>query len=316
MHPAAWQPNAPHDAAWRGVRVLQRGWLSSNNVLLHDDDGTAVLVDTGHVVHAAQTLALLRHALGDARLARIVNTHLHSDHCGGNAQVQRAFGARITVPVGSWRAARDWDDDALSYRATGQRCERFAPDDAVAPGDEIAVGGRRWQVHAAPGHDPDSVVLFDAAERVLISADALWEHGFGVVFPELDGGDGFDDAAAVLETIEALAPRWVVPGHGAPFADVSGALRRARERLAAFRADPDRHSRHALKVLVKYHLMEQRSEPLADCVAWFAAVPLCRAVWQRLGEPHGTPARHAEHVLRELVLGGALALDGDVLRDV
>ena len=45
------------------VRVLERGWLSSNNVLLFDDDGQATIVDTGYVTHRDQTVALVRHAL-------------------------------------------------------------------------------------------------------------------------------------------------------------------------------------------------------------------------------------------------------------
>ena len=67
------------------MRVFERGWLSSNNVLLFDDDSSATLVDTGYVSHRTQTLALVQSALGGRKLTRILNTHLHSDHCGGNA---------------------------------------------------------------------------------------------------------------------------------------------------------------------------------------------------------------------------------------
>ena len=37
-----------------GLTVFERGWLSSNNVLLHDVDG-ATLIDSGHARHADQT---------------------------------------------------------------------------------------------------------------------------------------------------------------------------------------------------------------------------------------------------------------------
>src|SRR5690606_6700204 len=79
---------SPVHAALNGLTVLERGWLSSNNVLIHAAPGEpgAVLVDSGHVVHAEQTVALVRHALRAGEpLVRVVNTHLHSDHCGGNA---------------------------------------------------------------------------------------------------------------------------------------------------------------------------------------------------------------------------------------
>jgi len=238
---------SPTLRALDGITVLERGWLSSNNILIHAarDDAGAVLVDASHVNHAAQTVALVRYALADAPLARIVNTHLHSDHCGGNASLQRAFGAPVFVPPGSADAVRSWDETRLSYAATGQRCERFDVAGTLEPGTWFNAGDRRWDVLAAPGHDPDSVMLLDATHGVLISADALWENGFGVVFPEVVGEPGFDDVGRVLDLIERLPVSVVIPGHGAPFTDAAAALTRARWRLAGFQADPVRHARHA-----------------------------------------------------------------------
>lgn len=308
---------APIAAALAGLTVLERGWLSSNNVVLHGTPGEgAVLVDSGHCSHQAQTVALVRHALAGEQLARLVNTHLHSDHCGGNAALQAAFGMPIDIPPGQWQAVRDWDDEALSYRPTGQRCERFVPDAQLSPGDTLRRGDRRWEVLAAPGHDPDSVMLFDADHGVLISADALWEHGFGLVFPELDGVDAYDDVAAVLDLIERLPVQWVLPGHGAPFQDVPAALARARSRLAGFRADPARHDRHAAKVLLKFHLLEERSQALADLRAWFAATPLMRGLWQRMGRPAGTIEDWCESLVVELTGQGVLAMRDGVVQDL
>ena len=42
-------------------------------------------------------------------------------------------------------------------------------------------------------------MLFDRQGGVLMSGDALWEDGFGVVFPELDGTTAFADVGAVLD---------------------------------------------------------------------------------------------------------------------
>ncbi|MDP1692814.1 MAG: MBL fold metallo-hydrolase [Burkholderiaceae bacterium] len=294
------------DPALHGLTILERGWLSSNDVLLHGQDSGAWLVDSSHVLHGAQTVALLRQTLRGAPLRGIVNTHLHSDHCGGNAAVQRAFGCTITVPPGQWAAVQAWDEDALSYRLTGQRCERFVADACLQPGQTLEVGGRRWWALAAPGHDPHSIVLFDDREGVLISADALWENGFGIVFPELEGEAAFDDVAQTLELIDTLDARWVIPGHGAPFTDAAGALQRARRRLDGFRADPARHSRHAIKVLIKYHLLEEQQQPWSDFLAWFTEVEMCRAIWDALGHPKGTMPAFAEHLVAELVASGAL----------
>ncbi len=298
-----------------GLRVFERGWLSSNNILLDDGDG-ATLVDSGHCVHAPQTVALLQQALGTRPLRRLINTHLHSDHCGGNAALQRAWPRlQVWVPSGSWRAVQDWDEQALSYAPTGQRCERFSAQGTIRAGQVLRIGARDWQVLAAPGHDPQSVMLFDAAHGALISADALWQHGFGVVFPELEGESAFDDVQQVLDLIESLPVRCVIPGHGAAFSDVAGALQRARARLAGFRADPPRHLRHAAKVLLKYHLMEVRAQPRAELQDWLRQTPLLRSVWAGLGRPQGAFDAWCGQLLQELLASGNLVLRDDVVHD-
>jgi glyoxylase-like metal-dependent hydrolase (beta-lactamase superfamily II) len=298
------------------LQVFERGWLSSNNVLLRGEPGEgAVLIDASHSLHAAQTVAIMHAALGPEPLHRIVNTHLHSDHCGGNAALQRAFNCRIAIPPGLASAAAAWDAEALSHGSTGQTCERFVHDEILAPGAVLEVGGMRWQALAAPGHDPHSLMLFDDEAGVLISADALWRNGFGVVFPELDGEPGFDDVAAVLDLIERLAPRRVIPGHGEPFEDVADALARARRRLAGFHADPARHLQHGARVLVKYHLMEVRAQDALALRTWVDSTPLLHTVWQRLGEPEGSVAAWTERVVQALVDNGALARRDGVVHD-
>ncbi len=304
--------------ALAGLTVLERGWLSSNNILIHaaGDEAGAVLVDSSHVNHAEQTVALVRHALHGQRLDRVVNTHLHSDHCGGNAALRRAFDMPVIVPPGLADAVREWDAARLTHDSTGQRCARFEAAGTLAPGDEFSAGGRRWQVLPAPGHDPHSVMLFDPAQGVLLSADALWENGFGVVFPEIAGEPGFDDVGAVLDAIGRLPVRMVVPGHGAPFSGVAAALARARSRLAGFQAEPARHARHAVKVLVKYHVMEERSMPFDALLRWAAATPMLGQLWQRHGaHDSDSPAAWCEGYVHELVAGGALALHDGVVSD-
>jgi len=299
-----------------GLTVLQRGWLSSNNVLIHPAPGEAgaVLVDASHVNHAEQTCALVAHALDGQRLTRLVNTHLHSDHCGGNAALKAAHGMPISVAPGMLPVVKAWDQQRLTHDRSGQRCAPFLADDELRLDQALRAGGRDWEVIAAPGHDPDSVMLFDRVHGVLISADALWENGFGVVFPEVEGEPGFDDVRRVLELIATLPVRVVIPGHGAPFTDVAGALARAHSRLASFQADPARHARHALRVLVKYHMMEEQSQPLDALRDWASATPLLQALWDRYGRPTGTTVRDwAAGLIQEMVAGGVLRLEGPLV---
>ncbi|HJV62724.1 MAG TPA: MBL fold metallo-hydrolase [Albitalea sp.] len=280
-----------------GITVLERGWLSSNNVLIHGDENHgAEVVDTGYWIHAEQTVALLRHALRGEPLVRVLNTHLHSDHCGGNSAVQASFGCPIDVPAGEAQAVDAWDEDALTYKATGQHCPRFGRTGLLTAPSEIRVGRWRWQVLSSPGHDPRSVALYQPEMALLLSADALWQNGFGVVFPELEGESAFEDVAGTLDSFARLPVRWVVPGHGAPFCDAAAAIARARRRLDSFVADPARHALHAAKVLIKFRLLETQAETWASLRQWLAGARYFDVVRRRYFEK-----MVAEDWLQELI---------------
>ena len=298
-----------------GVQVFERGWLSSNNILL-TDAGSTTLVDSGYVTHSAQTLALVEQALGTRPLDRLVNTHLHSDHCGGNAALQQHYPALETlIPPGMADDVQAWRGDALSYEPTGQNCPPFQFSGLLHPGSVHRWAGTDWQVHAAPGHDPHSVILFAPEHRLLISADALWQNGFGVVFPELLGIAAFAEVADSLDLIERLNPALVIPGHGAPFADVAQALAFARQKLEAFAQTPEKHGRYGAKVLLKFKLLEYGSVAKTDFKSWALSVPYMGNLHARYGQGLDR-ATWLDMMLAELQRSGALHDDGAHLHDV
>lgn len=296
-----------------GVTVFERGWLSANNVLFMGGDDAA-LVDTGYASHSAQTLSLVERALAGRPLGRVMNTHLHSDHCGGNAALQAAYPmARTLIPPGQAEQVRNWDPVALTYEPTGQTCPRFRVDGLLRPGDELMLANRKWQVHASPGHDPHSVILFEPGSRTLLSADSLWQNGFGVVFPELEGVAAFAEVAATLDRIEQLDPLVVIPGHGPVFAgqaNVAAALARARSRLAGFVQDPTRHALHAAKVLLKFRLLEVQRTPIVELIDWACKTRYFSMVAERyFGNPE--LARWTRELVDELVRSRAAQLEGE-----
>lgn len=293
------------------LRFIQRDWLSCNQLVLLEADG-ATLIDSGYVKNAAETVGLVGAILAGSGtpLARVINTHLHSDHCGGNAALAAAFGCDLVIPESSAAAVAAWDEEALTYRATGQRCARFVATGTIAPGETFRAANVEWIAHAAPGHDPESLIFHCPELGVLVSADALWEHGFGVIFPELAGESGFAEQHAVLELIESLAPRIVVPGHGSTFTDAAGAIARARSRLAAMVSDPVRHARSALKVLVKYRLLDQEREAEATLIAELSGASVMVAAAGLLGID---PAAALVRTIDELVAQGQLRREGDWL---
>jgi len=295
-----------------GVHVFERGWLSSNNILFMDGE-ESLLVDSGYCTHSAQTLSLVEAALGGRSLGFLVNTHLHSDHCGGNAALQGRYpDMKTLIPPGHAQQVAQWDPVALTYQPTGQLCPRFGFDQTLQPGTQVRFGANDWQVHAASGHDPHSLVFFEPTERVLISADALWENGFGVVFPELEGVDAFPDVAATLDMIERLAPKTVIPGHGRVFAYTPEVLARARQRLDAFVSNPVKHAHHAAKVLLKFKLLETQRQSFDGLTQWAVSTPYFMLLNERFFG--NVPVRPwIEQLCQELVSAGVARREGAYL---
>jgi glyoxylase-like metal-dependent hydrolase (beta-lactamase superfamily II) len=293
-----------------GIQVLERGWLSSNNIVFHDPERPTV-VDTGYGSHSAQTLALIQAALQGQPLQRIINTHLHSDHAGGNAVLQAHYGCETLIPPGQRDAVDAWDEERLSYRATGQQCERFRYDGVLTIGEPIRLGAHDWLVLPAGGHDHDMVMLWCDALGILISADALWEKGFGVIFSELVGEPGFAQQQATLDLISQLSPRLVIPGHGAPFTQVKAALDNAHARISWLAADPKRNADNAIKALLAFKLMAEQRLAVSDIAALIRNSPIFSTV-VHTHYPQD-PDLLSQLFAAQLVKVGAAARDGEHL---
>ena len=272
------------------IQVLERGWLSSNNILLFDGRH-ATLVDAGYVGHSAQTLALVKSALvgrrgGDnlsPQLTRLINTHSHSDHIGGNATLKQAFDCDILIPAGIERMVAEWDAEALLLEPACQRADRFAHDGVINNNDVLEMGGLTWQALPAPGHDMAALVFYCPEKRVLISGDALWEDGFGIIFGELMGkNDALPATRTTLEMLARLAIDIVIPGHGAPFTDVDAAMTRAFQRLAAFENDSARMGRNAVRACFTFNLLDMQRLKEDELPTYLQSVPFFATVNQRV----------------------------------
>ena len=298
-----------------GIEVYERGWLSANNILHFGEQDTS-LVDSGYWSHQNLTLDLVRLSLqrhGMKALNKLINTHLHSDHCGGNAALAKTFDCQVYIPFAEQAAVSNWDSALLSYENLGQECPRFTYQGLLIPGDEILLGRYNWQILAAPGHDPHSVMLYQADYRILISGDALWEDGFGAIFPEIWGEPGFEEVAQTLDLIETLAIDCVIPGHGAPFSDVTKALATARSRLDYLASDPSRNTRQSAKVLLKYRLLEWRNRNILDVRNWIASTPALIGAAKMLNMEM---SEFAQWLPMALVKSGVAKIEGDQLIDI
>ena len=298
-----------------GLQFFERGWLSANNILFTDAE-SATLIDSGYVTHQEQTVALTAHALHGRKLDRLVNTHLHSDHCGGNAVLQSHYpDLKTFIPPGEAAAVAVWNEPALSYEPTGQQCPRFKFDGLLQSGQSLRLANLDWHVMAAPGHDPHSVILFEPSHKVLISADALWANGFGVVFPELEGISAFQEVAVTLDLIESLQPEWIIPGHGPIFQNVDVALVNARKKLDGFVNNPEKHARYGAKVLLKYKLLELHQVQKSDFMKWATDIRYINAL-HTMHASHMRVDEWVEELLQDLERSKALAFKESMIVNV
>jgi len=293
------------------IRVVVRGWLNSNQVVLRAP-GENVVVDSGYSSHREKTLELLAAALDREPLERLVNTHCHTDHIGGNAAIASVYGCRVTIPEGEVKNVEPWTPQSVWMREFDQRADPFRFDDTIAAGAAFAGGGFEWKAHAAPGHDMDALVFFEPSNRILISGDALWRDGMGLVWP-VEGANPFIEAAReTLAAIERLGPAIVIPGHGEPFSEVAAAIAGVRSRLEALAADPARNARHVAKVLFVFALLERGSMRAEEVPAYLASVPC-------YGELSGRflglePPALADLILGDLARAGALSVRDGIVR--
>ncbi len=182
------------------VRVLHHGWIirdgprvvdASSSVTLIEEDDRCFLVDTGASTDSRALIrALLENGLCPEDINDVVNTHLHTDHCGCNDLFTNArFHAHESEspPMGTIRLTGDVD---------------------LSP--HIRV------VHT-PGHTRGCVSVFvESDTRYAICGDALpTEANYLSWGPP---GIHFDRSLALASM--GLIVGWaktVVPGHDKPF---------------------------------------------------------------------------------------------------
>ena len=303
-----------------GICVIERGWLNCNQVVLSSNEENT-LIDSGYGRHAAATLAIVESALPGVRkkLDRLINTHCHSDHMGGNAALKAHYGCRITIPAGEAKHVRPWTTESCGSKMMDHYVESFDFDDTIAPGDKFVAGGFTWQAYAAPGHDMDALMFYCEELSALITGDALWHirhGGMGLVWPHVDhetGRNAFIDAALqTMDQIEQLNPRIVIPGHGAPFDEVPMSINGVRNRLNVFADNPEKNARHVVKALLVFALLDKQSMRLSELPGYLAGVPILHELNAQF--LHLTHDELATRVVNELTAAGAISIADGAMR--
>jgi len=197
------------DGVWAYVQP-GGGWFVNNVGVLDGPDGLT-LVDTCATERRTRALVEAVHAAVGRPAVRVVNTHHHGDHTYGNHLV----GAATIVAHESVRAA-------LERWGTPPRPHFWAPvewgDIRLTPptvtfADRVVLRlgrDRAEVVHVGtPAHTSGDAVVWLPDERILFAGDLV----FNGVTPLVAHGS-VEGTLEVLDRLESLGPRVVVPGHG------------------------------------------------------------------------------------------------------
>lgn len=148
----------------------------------------------------------------------LILTHHHPDHHFGSI-IFRRQGASVMAHPDRRVLASEAGEDALVadwVRVVGLDAMRgfeFAntPDRPVRGTDTLGLGGRTLVIsHPGAAHSAGDLVVWLPRERILFAGDLLVEDGVTML---VDGGSSA--LLQALDSIDALRPLEVVPGHGA-----------------------------------------------------------------------------------------------------
>jgi glyoxylase-like metal-dependent hydrolase (beta-lactamase superfamily II) len=202
-------------------------------------DGVVVIDALASPRQGEQLLRTIRRVTGRP-IVWLVLTHHHPDHHFGAVVLRRA-GARVIAHPDKRALASEGGEDALIadwVRVVGLDAMRgfeFAdtPDRPVRMSDTLRLGGKTIVVtHPGPGHSPGDLLVWLPEEGVLFAGDILVEDGVSMV---VDGNSS--QLLRVLDTVDGLAARVIVPGHGAIPARPPALVRTTRDYLTALQTE-------------------------------------------------------------------------------
>jgi len=156
-------PSCPSCAEWNQPQAPFRVFGNTYYVGPHGLSSILITSETGHVLidgglpESAKLIARNIRELGfrieDVKV--IVNSHVHFDHAGGIAELQRMSGARVM--------ASEWSAEVMRKGGVGRGDPQYGAVRGIAPidnvhelrdGDTVRVGTIVLTAHLTPGHTP------------------------------------------------------------------------------------------------------------------------------------------------------------------
>lgn len=169
-----------------GIKSFVNNPFQENTYVVWDvASREAAIVDCGALFDGEKAKVADYVADNGLKVVRLLNTHLHLDHCFGNHWAAETYGVKPEAHA----------EDAPFVARFGEQLAAFGmPMDVeaepiggyVADGDVVRVGGVELQVLHTPGHTPGGVCFYCKAEGFVLTGDTLFNGSVGRA--DLEGG--------------------------------------------------------------------------------------------------------------------------------
>jgi len=195
------------------IQIFEFNPFQENTIVIYDETGEAVIIDPG--CYEADEVKTLDHFIESKKLTvkYLLNTHCHIDHVLGNDHVKEKYKVPFLIHEVDLQVLQAVKSYASNYGFSKYR--EVLPDAFVKEHDLIKFGNTELSVLFVPGHSPGHVAFYNAAQKMLVGGDVLFQRSIGRT--DLPGGNFETLIKSIHQKLFTLPGEVVVyPGHGDP----------------------------------------------------------------------------------------------------
>lgn len=205
-------------------KIYQINAVIGANSYLIESDGGLIVVDTGLPLNADRIISFIKSKGRKPNdLKYIILTHADIDHAGSAGDLRAKTGAKVAI---HWKEFGILAGDKPARKMNGAVETVAKPALRLVKMDPVRADIWLWhgrnfgqfKVLKAPGHSPGSICLYDKADSILFSGDALLCDIVGnIIGPIAVFATRHKKAKRTAKKLKALNFKALYPGHGKPW---------------------------------------------------------------------------------------------------
>lgn len=195
------------------IKQIQNNPFQENTYVVWDEATMeAAIVDCGALFPQEEERIEAFVNDNNLKVKYILNTHLHLDHCFGNAWAAERYGILPMAHEDDETLLARMGEQArmfgLPFEVKTEKLGGYLKDD-----DVLMLGENEIKVIHTPGHSRGGLCFYIPSAGWLISGDSLFEGSIGRT--DLEGGSYATLIKSITERLMTLPEETVVyPGHG------------------------------------------------------------------------------------------------------